>query len=787
MKKHSFHNQDQEGLFSRRKMLSVLGVAGLSGMSTTAVAREKEIQKKADKSPCIFYDSVVEMKQDRSLKEGDCIETKGYYEAGDGGHAKYQVIKSPEKADEGGIIALRSGLAAELINVDKVNYKMFGARSDGKNDDGEQIKAAHHYANENDIPVENTRGDFWIGKTDNIVIQTDVHWGKTVFHIDERQNTRTARFKVSGRRESIKITLSDMDKKAVLEGLKNKDTNIPALARYADSLIVIVDANDKVGARQGGNAHPGRNKQDFFVVEEDGRILGEVFLDFKDYTSLTVYPAERSYLTIEGGTFFLSGHSSDVLDKGYMSNGIQVQRSRTIIKNQWVGVEPGNKDIAMLSRSGFYSFSRAYDLQLKNVRLIPWEKTRGTKETNVPQGTYGISGNVIMNVLFSNITAEAGRIHWGVFGTNYTKNIRLEKCTLNRFDVHSYGYNIHILDSQIGAKGITVTGGGELRVENSSCRGSALITFRSDYGSRWDGDILVRNCTYYPAGVSAGALLRYATRDVDYMYNIGYGRSITIEDVKIDYEENAASGTVFWLIAVSSIKSYEKSGKLFFPDHIALKNISVKGREKGVRIMRVPSPDSFLLPKKFSYDGSFLSCNAKILLENIQLEHTSLGGSHISFDPLNGTPDEKSLVPFVRIKDCDNVICNMGRNLGELMLEDSVIDHVSLGGEEKYKGSVTFVNCKFRPYYAKDKVLRLDTVLGTSFVNCQLFLPQYSDTAPEDLLTLYSDFMKINGKVRFSHLGTRLGQDVLSYLKNKSVQLSPEFIVRLKAHHELED
>src|SRR5690606_12311931 len=105
------------------------------------------------------------------------------------------------------------------------------------------------------------------------------------------------------------------------------------------------------------------------------------------------------------------------MEKGYMHSGIQVTRSRSIIKNQWVGLEPGQRDIAMLARHGFYSFWRTFDVHLKNIRQIPYEKTRGTRETTVPQGTYGISCNTVMNAVFSNITAEADRIHWGVFGT----------------------------------------------------------------------------------------------------------------------------------------------------------------------------------------------------------------------------------------------------------------------------------------------------------------------------------------------------------------------------------
>ena len=77
-----------------------------------------------------------------------------------------------------------------LLESEAVNYRMFGAVGDGEHDDGVQIKLAHEYANQHQIPVVNRSGEFWIKETNNIPITTNVHWGKTTFHIDERYNSR---------------------------------------------------------------------------------------------------------------------------------------------------------------------------------------------------------------------------------------------------------------------------------------------------------------------------------------------------------------------------------------------------------------------------------------------------------------------------------------------------------------------------------------------------------------------------------------------------------------------
>lgn len=787
MKNDDFNVFPQAEPLSRRRMLSFLGVAGLS-TSCGALASEAGVGPQSAKAIFRIYSCVGEMKQDRSIKVADYIKTFGYHAVDDGGHATYQVVQqADQQVDEGEYVRLHADLLAKLINVKSVNYKMFGAKADGENDDGMQIKSAHDYANKYNIPVNNPSGDFWIKRANNISIQTNVQWGNTKFHIDERYNSTTPRFSVRGRQESKAAVLSSKDKKAVLEGLKNKDTTIPALARYVNSLAVIVDANDNFGARYSGSSQARvRKKRDFFIIEEHGRILGDV-LDFNDYTSLTIYPAETSYLVVEGGVFLLSGHNSELMDKGYMHHGIQVTRSRTIIKNQWVGLESGQKDTAMLARHGFYSFLRAFDVQLKNIRQIPYEKTRATAETTLSQGTYGISCNTVMNTLFSNVTAEGGRVHWGVFGTNYVKNIWIERCYFNRFDIHSFGWNVYIKDSHIGEKGITVTGGGDLRVENSSCRGKNFVSFRPDYGSRWDGDITIKDCRYYAAGNTTDALLRYGSRDRDYHYNIGHGRRITVENVEIDYENKSDSDTVCWLISLPVIKSYKNSGKLFFPDHILLKNISLKGRRRGMRIMQIPPANSYVLRQNFINDGSFLATNGTIVLENIQqLEESTEqeDAAHFSIDKAQHTLEENSLVPLVKVKNCRGIRLDMGGNLGEVVFEESIIDHLVLGGDDLYDGLVRFSNCMFRPSRINGQVLRLNSVLGTSFINCQLFLPHHKEAISDPLS--YYGFMEVNNKLQCNHLGTRLGKDILAYFKNKGVKLTPEFLGMLKAHYDLE-
>ena len=777
---------NNKSFLSRRKILSVLGFAGLSSVSLAAVSGQKGSNTINNKRAALLFPTVAEMKQDGSIKEGDWLQTSGFYDTNDGGNAGYHVIRLKEKiVDNGEFINLKNDLVAQLESVSRVNYKMFGAKSDGKNDDGVQIKLAHDYANKKLIPVENLSGSFWVSKTNDIIIQTDVSWGKSVFHIDETHNTSISKFRISGRQKSIKVNFTEDQKRSFLEKFKSGARNISELSAYANSLLIIVDDNIKAGARQGSNAHEGRGQQEFFYVEEHGRIIGDIFLEFSDYTSLIAYPAEQSYLTVSGGTFFLSGEGTGKQSERYMSNGMQIQRSRTVIKNQWVGLANESKDTALSPRSGFYNISRVYDLQIENVRLIPWEKNRGSKDNSVPQGTYGISGSVMMNVLFRNVTAEGSDIHWGIVGTNYVKNLKVDRCFLNRFDVHSFGWNITITDSEIGQKGLTITGGGDLRVENTTCFSNTFVSFRNDYGARWDGNILIRNSKLCPLKPGVVAILQYGAKDLDYKYAIGYADKIRIEDFVIDYKSTATSDSVCWIVNAAPVSSTKQSGNLFFPSEFEVKNVSVKGRPKGVRLMNISKPNSYKLPKEFLYSSVGLNTNARLIFENIHLEQPGPDVVHLVFDKQDGTLNKHALVPLIRFIDCENLVCDFKDNIAELEFRSCSVSQVHLSSDDNFKGSVFFENCKFKPHSSKFS-FGLGAVLGTSFVNCTLMLPKESGTRVADPFSVYK-FIRINQFVKYNHVNTRLGQDVLAWCRNAGVRLLPEFVNKLKSHHELED
>ena len=778
----------------RRKAIKALSLAGIATVSASAVTGAAPSPKKG---PPSIFNTVEEMKLDNLLKEGGLARTMGYYRAGDGGNAEYLIRRGKPDFPEGAII-LKNDLYASLINTASVSYKMFGAVGDGKNDDGVQIKQAHAYANAMNIPVINHSGEFWIKGTNSIQILSDVHWGQTVFHVDEKFGSSQGNlFIVLSRNKSVDIEFDTETKRKFLSQIRPGVKLIPELSRFRNSFVVISDTNDRIGYRS-GEAYGGRSskpKEEFFFVEEHGRILGDIAWEFTDYTSLVAHPGSDSFLVIDGGTFYMSGESpSTPPERLYIQIGFSVQRSRTIIRNQWVGLEPGNADVSMNPKGGFYSFSNVYDVLLENVRLIPWEKDRPGTERDVKEGTYGIGGNRVLNATFRNVTAEGSPVHWGVFGTNLFKNFRVEQCVLNRVDVHFHCWNLYIKDSKIGSNGITITGGGDLFVENTTCMGSSFIAFRRDFGAKWDGDIRIRNCRHAPITKGETAILSFVADDFDYKYPIGYGRTVKVEDVVVDFRTVPESESVSWLMRTSAFAQRADGERVFFPYHLEFRNIMVEGRQQGMRLLKLMDPHRLKLSKAGSYDGFRMRPNCKMIFEDIHLEKMTgqlPQSEEVHFLMKRGeskkTEDGYALYPEVNFSGCNGLAVYFGDNVADAIFDQCRIVRLTGSNSGLMPGTLTFNSCKFEAEVsgAVSRFFMLGSTLGTSFVNCVVDAPQVDGAARPDLTDL-SGFIRINKEVHFNHINTRLGNEIMSYYKGKGVTLSQKFIAMIKSHHELE-
>lgn len=742
------------------------------------------------------YAAVASLKRQANLQAGAVVETVGFHAPGDGGGAVYLIKEPSDELIPNGadVIALDNGLVAVLQESRAVNYRMFGAVGDGENDDGVQIKRAHEYACKHRVPIVNLAGEFWIKNTHAIPIQTNVSWGNTTFHIDERFNSpRAPRFVVLNDEPTRELELTAELKAALLSKIRPGVQIIPELAPYAGCLVDVQDAEDRIGIRAGYPGNRGWAREEFFYVEEEGRIVGDIAWQFRNFTSVKVTPCNDVYLVIQGGGFHMSGDTPESGELGYHQNGFSIQRSRTIIRDQWMGLEEGRQDESLEPRSGFYSLGGVYDVTLENIRLMPWIYSRPEKEKSVKHGTYGIGGARMLNCTFRNLTAEAGWASWGVFGTNLNKNFRLENCRLNRVDVHFHCWNLSIKDCEIGFKGITVTGGGDLFIENTTRYGNTFISFRADYGSKWDGRIRLQGCTLRPTGDGTVSVLNYGMRNFDYKYPIGLARSVCIDDMVIDYRAAPESQSPCWLMDFVPFSTTNAGSRLFFPTRVDLRGIRVEGRQQGVRLLRVPNPQGYELARPGGYDGTQLTPNCIINVEDVQLEQLTpqrpgdKGNVHllIGGDEPAAYADSHALYPEVRFRNCDGVAAYLGNCAASAYFERCSINTLAA---PNLQGEMSFSGCRLQPNLLEvtGSIYSIDSTLGVHFTNCTVHAPVVSGQARPDLVD-QTGFLEINKTVRHYHINTGLSNGILEHLRNVGTVLDPAFVAKLKLHHALEE
>ena len=85
--------------------------------------------------------------------------------------------------------------------------------------------------------------------------------------------------------------------------------------------------------------------------------------------------------------------------------------------------------------------------------------------------------------------------------------------------------------------GLNAIGHGQLTVKESTLYGRTLVNFRQDYGSTWEGDLIIRNCRWIPAcGDSTWPHLFGVSNDGmhDFGYPCSMPKTITIDGLLIE-------------------------------------------------------------------------------------------------------------------------------------------------------------------------------------------------------------------------------------------------------------
>ena len=474
-----------------------------------------------------------------------------------------------------------------------VRYSDFGAKGDSKTDDIDAIAATHAFANRHGLKVKADKDAIYYigGKDRTAYIQTDTDFGTASFIIDDTkvQNINASVFMVSSSLKSFKLES--------ITKLKRNQEKIE-LSLAGSCLITVSNSDTKHYIRYGLNQNNGAPQTDIFVVDKNGNVDMDapIIWDFDKITEIQALPIDDKTLKITGGRFTTIANQAES-KYTYYSRNLAIRRSNVIVDGLEHHIKGEGENGAPYG--GFISISNCTYVMVKNCILTGHKtySTIGSAGKPVNMGSYDLLVNKALNVSFVNCT-QTNDIddtrYWGILGSNYCKNLLYDSCILSRFDAHMGVANATIRNSTLGHMGINAIGSGTFTLENSIVRGRSLINLRSDYGSTWQGEFIIRNCIFVPmGGKAANASLingSYSSQH-DFGYTCYMPERITIENLKIDDSNHPEDYTGPAIFADFNPEKRDKNYVEKYPNiitkEVILKNVSTAS-DKALRLSDNP-------------------------------------------------------------------------------------------------------------------------------------------------------------------------------------------------------
>lgn len=424
-----------------------------------------------------------------------------------------------------------------------VTYEDHGAVGDGVTDDLPAICNAHAYANAHGLPVR-SRPDatYHLGRRAlTAIVATDTDWNTSRFTIDDAPGVCTDGVDVEDHKQPLFEVRSLLKPETLhIEQLARDQRQLDAQLKR-DCHVFVENERKRRYIRRGLNQNAGVPQHDCFILRRDGSIEGDIDWDYDTITRIEVRPIDEHPLLLRGGIFTtFANRMEQPVGYNYWARNIVITRSNTEVDGLTHYVV-GETAVGHPYR-GFLSAEQCANITFRNCFATAHKiySTIGAAGKPVNMGSYDLHANNVVNLHLVDCRMNhiCDRTRWGVIASNFCKNIVLEDCTLSRMDTHmgvSGQYTIR--GCTLGHMGLNAIGRGPLTVEDSTLYGRTLVRFRDDYGSTWEGDLIIRNCRWTPAcGETAWPHVIGVTNDGmhDFGYPCSMPQEITIDGLFVD-------------------------------------------------------------------------------------------------------------------------------------------------------------------------------------------------------------------------------------------------------------
>lgn len=482
-----------------------------------------------------------------------------------------------------------------------------------------------------------------------IYIQTNTNWNNAniVIHdedIMDKDTRNYAIFQITSGINNVIINDSEVLKDIQVN---KKTTKIEELAGYGECLCIVYNADKKQYIRSGENQNSGASQEDLFKIDNEGNVLNEIQWNFENITSIRLIKIPEETITIENANFTTILPETDYEQESeYFNRNIICNRSNTEIKN--INHSVNNTERLAGPYYGFIRIAYVVDVVLKNSNLYSHKYSQKSNYDLVLEN----STNIEIDNVMSNDIEDIYR--WGITGTNYTKDITYRNCILNRIDAHCGVHNLTVENSTVGIKGFTLTGSGNLNLKNVTRLGStSFVELRADYGSTWNGNINIEDCTYKPT--NSNQIIRFeVTYDDNKPHNYGYDLylpNINISNLKIEDENNINNSGEYYIFNNAKDRTGTENGDMrnayILPKNVVVNNYSTTSGRK-----------IKLFSNKFYNNLSELGINFSLLLKDKEeVKITDESGNNIGNNDVTNqnikieTPQVEGIETTVEVND----------------------------------------------------------------------------------------------------------------------------------------
>ena len=376
-------------------------------------------------------------------------------------------------------------------------YEDFGAKGDGVTDDLAAIVACHEEANKTGTPVKAKDGaTYYIGTQKmTAIVKTDVDFGTAKIMIDDRglEDIRFDVFCVMSDHQAFTPAITTL-----AQGQKNVD-----FPHEGNVYVKVANENNKIFIREGLNMNNGTATSECFLVDAEGNITPSIDWDYPEITHIWAKSIDDTPITIKGGTFVTIANQAESF-YNYHWHGIEIQRANVTVTGLTHLVE-GELDHGAPYR-GFLMVNQTANVTIKDCLFTPhfvyWTESKIPGKP-VAMGTYDINDGSSINIKHINIKQTIDindTAYWGIYTSNFSKNLYFENCELSRFDAHQGVTNLTVKNCTFGHQGMNLIGFGEAYIENTESRCYTFFDLRGDYGALWRGNVTIRNCYWNRRG-----------------------------------------------------------------------------------------------------------------------------------------------------------------------------------------------------------------------------------------------------------------------------------------------